>query len=54
MKKCLKINKKIYQEILAICVFEKETTYNVLNNILSEGIRSYKDRNLIKNFKPKK
>lgn len=41
-----KINERVYEEILAISVLEKEDIYNVLNNLLGDGIKCYTDRNM--------
>lgn len=41
-----KLNRKLYEEIVAISILEREDLYNVLNNLLGEGIRCYKKRNL--------
>lgn len=40
-----KINKKVCEEIVAISILEREDVYNVLNNILGDGIECYKRRN---------
>lgn len=43
-------NKKIYKEIVAISTLEKEDIWEVLNNLLGDGIQCYKKRNKIQNF----
>jgi hypothetical protein len=37
-----KVNKKVYEEILAISILEEEDIYSVLNNLLGDGIECYK------------
>lgn len=43
-----KLNRRVYEEIVAISILEEENIYNVLNNLLGEGIRYYKKRNVVK------